>query len=235
MRIFFVSLLVFFCCVPIIAAQACEPPHAPPTLRVDLRVDPPRLDHTRSRESLRSFQTALESPYAPGAKVHVNGLMRGSITLETKTGLAWQKTPGRLAREGNKNCFWFDSVTLNMKLSPTIYIAREIPKNTCMYEEVLAHEYRHFAVDQEIAQNYQITFQNMLKRYLERIPFVGPYPDSQKKQAQDALAAQLDAEIKKLHDKMKADRIRQQAKIDTLEEYERVAAACPDYGQNNSY
>jgi hypothetical protein len=226
-------LCVFACVMAVLAcggtAQACEPPGTMPALRVDLRVDPPRVDHSRSRDKLQSVSTATESPYAPGAKVHVNGVMRGAVTLETKSTLAWQKTPDRLG--GNKNCFWFDGVTLVMKLSPTIYIARELKKGSCLYNEVAAHEYRHFAIDQEIAQNYKIAFQDMLKDYLQRVPFVGPYPDSQKKQAQNALSTQLEAEIKKLHDRMKADRIKYQATIDTLEEYERVARTCPDYGQ----
>ena len=211
-------------------ALACEAPETKPSLRVDVEIDTPGIDHAHSRDALKQFNISTASPYAHGSAVHVNGVMRGSISVETKSMLAWQRTS-----DGKENCFWYDRVNLLLKLDPTIYVAQEIPQGSCLYREVLAHEYKHYSVDYAIAKDYQVLFQDELERFLQQTPFVGPFPENEKQQAQDMLAKQLEARIKVIHERLNTERINRQGAVDSLAEYERVAQACPQQSGYNRH
>ncbi len=210
----------------LIAGQAhATCPSAPPQrprLRVEIQVAPPGIDHTHARDSLKNFEISLASPYAHGSAVHVNGLMRGAISLESNSTLAWQGLS-----DGSNNCFWYNDVVLTMKLSPTIYVASEIPKDSCLYREVLAHEYKHYSVDYAVMQDFQVIFQDELDRYLNQIGVSGPFTAAQKDRAQKDMGARLETKIQSLNNRLKAERLKRQAAVDTLSEYERVARACP--------
>jgi hypothetical protein len=192
-----------------------------PALRVEVKVDEPKIDHSLARARLKTFDIATASPYGNGADVHVNGLMRGAITLQTNMTLAWQGT-----RDGSINCFWYNRVNLDITLKPTIYVAKEIIKDTCMYREVLNHEYKHYDVDYALARDYQVIFQDEVERFLKGNGIVGPVTATQKTAAQKELANRLERTIQAVNDRMKADRIKRQSLIDTRAEYERVVKSC---------
>jgi len=203
-------------------AATCPEPPSRPRLRVDVEVTPPGVDRSHSRDALQKFDISLASPYAHGSAVHVNGLMRGAISLESNSTLAWQGTS-----DGNNNCFWYDEVVLKMKLNPTIYVAAEIPKDTCLYREVLAHEYKHYSLDFAIMQDFQIIFQDELDRYLQQTGVSGPFTAAQREKAQQAMGTRLETKIQSINNRLKAERLKRQSTVDTLDEYERVARACP--------
>ena len=203
-------------------AQSCVKPEKPPTMRVDVDATQPQIDHLRTRNQLRQFQIDTVSPYAPGAKVHVNGLMRGAIKVETSMNIAWQRLSS-----GDENCYWFNDIHINLMLSPTIYIAAEIPEPTCMYQSVLQHEYRHYAVDLSVAKDYQLVLQDELERFLQQTGAIGPFSKQMGDAPKQELVKRLDALMQSVNDRMKYDRMKRQSTIDTREEYERVVRSCP--------
>lgn len=204
------------------ASAQCLIPQQAPTMRVEINASEPLIDHNRPRQSLKQFEIASVSPYGRGQMVHVNGLMRGAISLETQTSVAWQRQ-----ENGEENCFWFNEVNVQMKLSPTIYIAREIIKDSCLYQEVLKHEYKHYQVDLSIAQEYQLIFQQELGRFLAQNNLIGPFSSQLKDQPKQQLMKNLETVMHAVNERLKVERIQRQAVVDTREEYERVANACP--------
>lgn len=206
-------------------AQAGQCPAIPPkptTIHVELYADQPRVDHLHARHELRSFDISTVSPYGNSQRVHINGLMRGAIALETQSAVAWQHS-----RATDENCYWFDNITLLLKLNPTIYIAREIPATTCLYREVLAHEHKHYNTDLRVAQDYQNLFRVELQKFVSQMGVIGPFVSSTVPNPKDQMMQRLEQMVSALNDKMKFDRISRQALIDTREEYERVASTCP--------
>ena len=203
-------------------AAGCMAPKEMPTLRVEIDASKPTIDHTHQRTSLKRFDIATISPYDPHQTVHVNGLMRGAITLKTEMGIAWQRLTS-----GDDNCYWFNNINLQMQLNPTIFIANEIQPNSCLYQEVLKHEYRHYYVDLEVARDYQLVFQEGIERFMRQTGMIGPFPATMQDQAKAELVKQLEIVIHSINERMKSDRIKRQALIDTREEYERVVNACP--------
>jgi hypothetical protein len=221
---FFLALLLLALLSPAEAfAAGCPAPEAKSRLRVDIEIESPKTDHSHSRDALKTFDISLASPYQQGSKIHVNGLMRGAITLESNSTMAWQGLS-----DGSNNCFWYDEVALVIKMNPTIYVANEIPKDTCLYREVLAHEYKHYSVDYGVAQDFQVLLQDELDRYVKQIGVAGPFTAAQKDRAQKQMGDGLEAKIRSLNERLKKERLKRQGNVDTLDEYERVARACPD-------
>lgn len=203
-------------------ASPCTPPEKPPSIRIDVRADDPYIDHSLARQNLKSFNIATKSPYGADKNVHVNGLMRGAIELETQLSIAWQRNSA-----GEDNCFWYDHIVVNLKLKPTIYIASEIPANSCLYREVLRHEYKHYDVDYATSKDYQVIFQEELERFIRQIGVIGPFTSQHGDQPKQILAQRLEILVASINERMKHERVSRQAKVDTLEEYTRVAASCP--------
>ena len=205
------------------SASPCTPPEKPPSIRIDVRAEDPVIDHNLARENLKLFNIATKSPYGSNQNVHVNGLMRGAIELETQISIAWQRNSA-----GEENCFWYDHIAVNLKLKPTIYIAREIPENSCLYREVLRHEYKHYDVDYATSKDYQVVFQEELERFIRQIGVIGPFTSQHGDQPKKILAQRLEILLSNINERMKHDRLRRQADVDTLQEYNRVAASCPN-------
>jgi hypothetical protein len=204
------------------AAAQCLQPQQQPIMRVDLNADQPKIDHMQPRDGLKRFQIATVSPYDSGQTVHVNGLMRGAISLESQTAIAWQRQDN-----GADNCYWFNNININIKLNPTIYIAREIVKDSCLYQEVLKHEYQHYAVDLRVAQDYQLVLQDEIQRFMQQTGVIGPFQSQFEAQAKHELMKRLEAILTSVNDRMKFDRIKRQSLVDTREEYDRIVRACP--------
>ena len=211
---------------PALAAGCPAPNDVHPHLHVEVLSDPVQYDTSKSRAALKGFGTSLASPYAPGTSTHTNGLMRGTIALQSNSGVARQSQS-----DGSDNCFWYDQVTVTIKLAPTIYIAREVPPDSCLYREVLAHETHHVNVDHEVAQGFQTTIQDELAQYVTQVGVAGPYAAAQKNAIQTKLNQQLNALVRSWSVRIQNERLLQQAKVDTLAEYERIARACPDEAQ----
>lgn len=199
----------------------CPQPETPPAIRVNVEVTQPVVDHTKPRAQLKQVQVATASPYGNGDNVHVNGLMRGAITLETQSALAWQRS-----RDESVNCSWYNHVNIKLSLKPTIFVAAEIPQQSCIYREILNHEFKHYQTDFNIAKDYQVIFQDELKQFVDNTPVIGPYTKEQQSSVRRDLMNKLEKVIQTVNDRMKIDRIKRQSMIDTRQEYERVARAC---------
>lgn len=204
------------------AGDGCMPPEREPTIRVDVIANNPTIDHGRARFELKGFDTATVSPYGADQQVHVNGLMRGAITLETQSSIAWQQR-----KDGEDNCFWFDGINIVLRLNPVIYVAHEIAKDTCLYNEVLNHEMKHFNVDVETAKDYQVLLQDELERFIHQTGIIGPFSSTQREEARNSLTTRLEATVRAINDRMNFERVKRQSVVDTREEYERIARACP--------
>lgn len=204
-------------------AKRCAHPEKPPSIVVHVQAREPVIDHSVNRERLKQFNVATISPYTDSQHVHVNGIMRGAISLETQSGVAWQQSA-----KGDDSCFWFDQIEVVLRLNPTIYIASEIPYSSCLYKEVMGHEYKHFNTDFQTAKDYQSILENELGRMISDVGVVGPFARSVGTTPKDELLKRLEQTVSGISERMKMDRLRRQALIDTREEYDRVAAACPE-------
>lgn len=132
------------------------------------------------------------------------------------------KLPGYRDASGRWECV-SPQITVRYGFSPmTVYVAREFPAGSCAHGEIHAHEMRHVAAYAEhIAAIEANLTQTLQRRFNGTAPWRGPageIAEKLRKELDERWLPYLQREIAKVDTA--------QARIDTDEEYERVAASC---------
>lgn len=181
-----------------------------------------RYDHTKTQKQLDKFETDTVSPYGGEVRSHVGGLMKGEVSV-SQTIRFYQETYPHL-RTG---CLSVGSIKVNINIKPTIYIASDYPRNSCMYNAVLEHEKKHVAVDQQMVAKYKGLITQALHDAIQKSGHQrGPFSTSLMESEQLKLQNYIQGVIKAYSDKLTKERREKQQAVDTLEEYERVQAQC---------
>ncbi len=217
-------LSVCLLAVPAMAASPswCRAPQVPQVL-VTPRMDPLRYDFSKNIDQLNRVDTDTINPYGNGVHSDTGGLMRGGIRTAYRTqfgGMAY----GPHGR--GQSCVWVDTISVDITLSPTIFIARDYPQGTCMFNAIREHELKHLAVDQRLMDRYVRDVQTALATEMQRQSITGPFPSSQESVMQKQMQARVVAVMDTTMARLNADRRRQQQDVDSLAEYQRVNAMC---------
>lgn len=104
-----------------------------------------------------------------------------------------------------------------------VLVARELPKDSCIHGEVLAHEMKHVAVDDALLAEYADTVRKRLEGFVAGL---GPTVSRSQNHAMTVMRGQVDRELESLNREFSRERDRRQMQIDTLEEYRRVSDSC---------
>ena len=165
--------------------------------------------------SYKSLTNIGASLARPGKQVL--GLTRGNATVSFAS-----NTPAIIDPTGRWECA-SPQITLSFGFSPmTVYVAREFPEGSCAYKEIHEHEMRHVDAYQKHIASIEKELTEMLNaRFATGAVWRGPVGQtaSRLRQELDARwAPYVQRQIKRVDEA--------QAKIDTAEEYERVANAC---------
>ena len=199
----------------LIASQSrADPCDALPKPSVTIKRIEERISYNTeySYKSLTNIGAALARPGK-----QVLGLTRGNATV----GFA-SNTPGIIDPTGRWECT-SPQITLSFGFSPmTVYVAREFPEGTCAYKEIREHEMRHVeAYQKHIASIEKELTESLNARFASGALWRGPVGQSAAR-----LRQELDARWAPYVQRLIKRVDEAQAKIDTAEEYERVANAC---------
>jgi hypothetical protein len=192
-----------------------------PQLIIKPVTDKVTYNHTKTKSQLNNFEVDTVNPY--GTKVHtdVGGIMRGGIETNYATKFAGLRSP-----EG-QSCVWFDTVTVDIKITPTIFIAKDYKKGSCMYNAVLEHETKHVNVDRSLVNTYAQTIGAALQKELSGKTVYGPVPSARESATQDQMQRRISKIMKDQMAVLNAERLKRQQQVDSLAEYNRVNAMCP--------
>lgn len=134
-----------------------------------------------------------------------------------------ESPPAEIHDAGGTTCAGLAAAELPMRMTATVYVAREFVPGTCMHQVVLDHENRH----QETARRLFTAFAADATRYLaadlEERPFV---QISTPGVAEAAAKARVMAAIDAAYPAFVESYEREQREIDTTSEYARIANAC---------
>ena len=181
-----------------------------------------RYDHTQSQEQLEKVGVDTVSPYGKNVQTHVGGLMSGEVTVAQNVRIL-QESYTRL----NTGCLYVDSVKVDIHIKPIIYIAKNYPKNGCMYKAIMEHEKKHIQVDRMIVNKYTQIIVRGLDTALKKIGYThGPFRTAQLKFEQEKIQQYTQDIVRGYSDQMSAERQKLQQEVDNLAEYERVQAQC---------
>ena len=203
------------------ALSICPDKAGDTVIHVALEMPEPAINHIKTRADLRNFSVSTKSPYGGENSTHVNGLMRGPVELKTNLTLAWQSNASV-----HQNCFWYRTVNLTLSLDPTIFVASEIPNDVCYYNAIIEHEMKHVEVDRGLIRDYQNILYDTVENFVREHGTIDRSPFGDEAVAQKQLMKSMEGIVKEVHHRMREDRIERQAKIDTLQEYNRVSEQC---------
>lgn len=123
------------------------------------------------------------------------------------------------------HCAGMTDGIVRLRMTTTIYVAREFPKSSCLYREVLAHEEKHHEVGARLFREMALDATEALRVEIHDRPYVAVGTPAA---AQAATQARIDSILGAVYATFQERYDAEQALIDTAEEYYRVSTACPD-------
>jgi len=201
-------------------------PHKAPQINVLPSKSNVTYDFSKSQAELNTFDIDTISPYGPDYTTHVGGLMLGEMQVKHRIGFMHEKYNGL-----DRGCLYFDTVEVKIHIDPTIYVARDFPEGTCKHRAILEHEKEHVQIDRIVINKYARSIGQAIEEEINRITktaYSGPYRLNDMARAQKHYEEALNQVIRRETDKMNEERRAKQQELDNLDEYERVARACPN-------
>ncbi|MBY0428164.1 MAG: hypothetical protein K2Q32_02980 [Alphaproteobacteria bacterium] len=129
-----------------------------------------------------------------------------------------------MVANGQMACGQVSSVHIVMGFKNNkIYVAKEFPKRSCPYREVLGHEEKHKAVDRQIVEEYSEKIRATL---IELTNKIGIIKASSPTIVDDKIDSLMNQAIRKVTKEIDEEHIARQKKVDTKEEYKRVTDSC---------
>ena len=170
------------------------------------------LNTQYSYKSLTNIGATLARP-----DKQVLGLTRGNASVSFS-----MNSPGFIDQTGRWECT-SPQITVTYGLSPiTVYVAKEFPEGSCAYKEIYEHEMRHVkAYQTHIADIEKLLADALNARFATGSPWRGPVGQT-KARLQQELSERWTTFVQREFNRVEEA----QARIDTPEEYERVANAC---------
>lgn len=187
------------------------------------------IDNSRTIQQLNAFKPMIgtKSPYGQNSQTHIEGLMHGGIGVGGDYMFSNETYPAL-----NKVCMYVAKVNVKISIDPKIFIAKEYAPGTCHYNAVLEHEQKHVAVDKRLVNKYTNIIVKAVNNTLKQVGYShGPYDASQLPALQKQISAIIESVIKQFSENMNKERQVLQQEVDTLKEYGRVDALCPDKPQ----
>jgi len=195
----------------LLAAPGGPPPG--PDITISVERGAVAYDFTRSHKELKSM-AQCERPATAGKYL---GLSRA--TLDTT--FSSQVAVRRIGRSFSGQVITMD-VTLNLN-NRVVYVASELPEGTCSFQETLAHEMRHVAIDDGLGDLFR---KRMRRAFREALPTVtgvtGESPNAVKAVIQARMQVVLAQEMRQL----RLERHDRQGLVDSTEEYMRLGSSC---------
>jgi|TARA_R110002126_G_scaffold13118_1_gene56000 hypothetical protein len=179
------------------------------------------FDFSKSEQELNNFKIDTVNPYGKEVIVDVGGLMAGGIELNHRANIGYITNPNY-----NLSCLWYDTLQIDIGIKPTIYIAKEYNKGTCMHNAIMEHEMKHIQVDIDMVNTYANKIGYEINKKLTEVPLYGPIPESETAGVQQQMMSSVTDIIKRYVEELKTARRAAQQKVDTKKEYDSVSAKC---------
>lgn len=195
-------------------ADGCNQRVAPPVLSVQTDVQAPKLDVHRGIKELTgdphvAVPRGLEDfRFAVGATAALPSIQR-----------RWE-LHGEPMSNG-RVCWRVTKMRVFVSVATTVYIAREIPRDSCLWREVAKHEAKHVRRDRELFPQLPGIVRPKVARVIAQSFAAGT-----QEEANAILKARLSAAVNEAAAAFEETRNREQLKIDTREEYSHPNQVC---------
>ncbi len=223
------SLVFSFCWIGFslphaFAANADDlcPAYLPPVIHVTPRLETPDLDHTLSLNDIGQLAGRKDGTVASGHHEVPVGLTIADLRL----GSDYEISINEIARPDGTSYFCAEPAHFELSLAivnTTVYIAKELPVETCSYRTVSQHEGFHVREDRDIVLEMTSALPAYLSHAMRNLGVVkGNTPEEVKTIITDTVQ-RLMTDIKT---QIIDIRQKRQAAIDSPQEYERLSQSC---------
>lgn len=202
--------------VPAVAGVAC-PAFDPPRVKVTPQIAPLVRDNGRTIAELATIPGRAPGP-AGRSNGHILGLAHARYGEESQFRAMFRPLPGGDVCGAPASL----AVTFGFQ-ERRLYVARELPRESCIHGEVLRHEMKHIAVDEALLKEFIPRIQQRLEAVVERI---GAVRRRTQEQAMAAIRQPIDTALKQVMQEFTRERDRRQKQVDSPEEYARVSRSC---------
>ena len=218
------SLLVLAASNPV-----CSMPAAA-QINVIPRTTAVKYDYSKSLSALQSEQVDTINPYGFHGTSITNGFASSPISIEPKISMNHKYLP-----QYDAYCLWYEKIDIHINVEPTITIAAELAKDRCKGNAVRDHEMKHVRVTKMIVNKYAKTMGTKVFNALQQRGFIaGPIPTASAQEIQTRMAETVQQIVEFEFRKMQLDHEEQQQAVDSLAEYERVDALCPNFDYSSA-
>ncbi len=192
-----------------------------PQIKITTNTDRINWFFNYSQSQLNNFDVDTVNPYGNSIHTDVGGLMKGGISM-TQT-MRFNTITHKGLRQ---SCLFYETVTVDLKIEPNIYIAREYPPGSCKHNAIKGHELKHINEDRLIVNKYANIIGQILKAEIDKQSLYGPVSVAQEQQISQIMRARMENILRMVNQKMEIERRTRQQEIDNMKEYERVNNLC---------
>ncbi len=201
------------------------PEREPTKINIIPRTEEVEYDYRQSLKQLQGYSIDTVDPYGFHGTTITQAFMKGQIELRQKISFG----TSTMQRFG-LSCVWYNDITVELHIEPTIVIAKELYHDACMRKALLEHELKHVRVDREIVNKFAKSMGQKLFTALKSRGFaVGPIASQDVEgvthKMQRVVRQILELEYKKLG----IERQELQRAVDSLGEYQSVDKKCPAF------
>lgn len=207
----------------ILTAGAQCPQRKPTEINVIPRTEKVRYDTKQTLKQIQRYSTDTVDPYGFHGQAITQAFMRGQIGLQ-------QKIRFGTSVRGGIGCVWYDTIIVEIDITPEIVIAKELYRDACMRKAIIGHELKHVKVDRQVVNKYAKTMGAKLFQALKSRGFsAGPFRAERMPEVQAKMQRVVKQILELEYQKLGIERQERQREVDTLEEYESVDDQCPHF------
>ena len=172
-----------------------------------------KYDHTKTRRAISRIH--LDK----GGKLTSGKLLNGISTFEHKAGVEFKINKKTLPT--GIHCYYPTeiNITVGSGANPTIYIAKEFPKDSCSYNTTLRHEQTHQHINQAVLEHYIPIIKDRILETIKKYSVAGSRKNIDIEQAQKALQKKYLSAIQSLVEEIRQETAIEQAKLDSEDNY----------------
>lgn len=174
---------------------------------------------------MQKTKTDTINPHSFNGVSITQGYAKGEISMRTRVSMGGEKIHGSPAA-----CLWYKEITIDFEMDPNVYIAKEVHRDPCMRRAVTDHEMKHVNTDKLLINKFSHHIAQTMYRELKDRGFVaGPVRLEDVEDIADRMKQTVLQIVKREQKRFELDRMDMQGKVDSKEEYDRVAAQCPNF------
>ncbi|WP_435640099.1 hypothetical protein [Micavibrio aeruginosavorus] len=198
------------------------PPGVAPVININPVSNTIQYDFSKRSAELGAAMADNDSynPYAGMSDTATGGMRHDRV--RTSMAMEWSifHSP-----DLGQACMQFKSVTLNITLSPVVYVAQEFSRQPCR-AAVIKHELKHVEVDRHIMNAYVQVVGRLMKQAVDQTGVIGPIPLDDVEKYKSATLEQVKQALHSQDKALEKDQYNLQAQVDSRAEYDRIGSIC---------